>query len=398
MSIPENFKTTIVDFLNDLKTTFPEHNELWESINKQNEEGEQELFDYCVKFYPERFFDILYQNNDIFNDDSEIDVHFLPNVDFKLLFNCQDISDKTKLTMWKYLQLLLFATVGSLKDKNLFGDTANLFEGMNEDELGDKLKDTMKDIEGFFSNMGVDLDNMKMPESTEEEGVEDDESESKDPSFEDFAKNMPNMEGLHEHLKGLFDGKIGKLAKELAEEISGDFSSILGEEANESTTTQDVLKKMMKNPKKMMDLIKNISNKIKDKVEHGEISKDELMGEASELMSKMKEMGGNKQFNNILKKFAGGMGKNMRMDGNALNRMAKQESTRDRLLRKMEKNKNLQESSSNSFVYQVDGEEKQERSSAPVKTDEELIAEFENIGKEEPKKTTVKKKKKKTKK
>ena len=61
------------------------------------------------------------------------------------------------------------------------------------------------------------------------------------------------------------------------------------------------------------------------------------------------------------------MGKNMRMDGNALNRMAKQESTRDRLLRKMEKNKNLQESSNNSFVYSVEGEEKQERSSAPVK-------------------------------
>ena len=90
--------------------------------------------------------------------------------------------------MWKYLQLLLFATVGSLKDKNLFGDTANLFEGINEDELGEKLKDTMKDIEGFFSNMGVDLDNMKMPESTEEEGVQNDEGESKDQSFEDFKK------------------------------------------------------------------------------------------------------------------------------------------------------------------------------------------------------------------
>ena len=32
---------------------------------------------------------------------------------------------------------------------------------------------------------------------------------------------MPNADDLHEHLKGLFDGKTGKLAKELADELSG---------------------------------------------------------------------------------------------------------------------------------------------------------------------------------
>ena len=44
-----------------------------------------------------------------------------------------------------------------------------------------------------------------------------------------------------------------------------------------------------------MNLIKTIGDKIKNKMDSGDISKDELMGEASELLSKMKEMGGEGQ-------------------------------------------------------------------------------------------------------
>lgn len=393
MSIPEKFKPTIIDFVNDLSKTFPEYTNLWEKWPNANDEEFQELFEYCTKIYPERFFDVLYQNVDIFLEDSETNTHFLPNVDFKLLFNCEGVSENTKKTIWKYIQLILFITVSSVKDKNSFGDTANLFEGIDENDLEQKLKDTMSDINGLFSNLGVDLDNM----TENEEGEEDASGEKQEFNFNPM-EGMPDMAGLHEHLKGLFDGKIGQLAKELAEEISNDIPGLLGEEDG-SKTTEDVLKNMMKNPKKMMGLIKTIGEKIKTKMDSGDISKDELMGEASELLSKMKEMGGGKQFNSILKKMAGGMGKNMRMDTGALTRMSKMESTRDRLLRKMEKNKNLkvQEGGGN-MSFSIDNEEKQERSSIvqpKPQSDEELIAAFEEKD-EEPKK--AKKKKKKTKK
>ena len=393
MSIPEKFKPTIIDFVNDLSKTFPEYTNLWEKWPNANDEEFQELFEYCTKIYPERFFDVLYQNVEIFLEDSETNTHFLPDVDFKLLFNCEGVSENTKKTIWKYIQLILFITVSSVKDKNSFGDTANLFEGIDENDLEQKLKDTMSDINGPFSNLGVDLDNM----TENEEGEEDASGEKQEFNFNPM-EGMPDMAGLHEHLKGLFDGKIGQLAKELAEEISNDIPGLLGEEDG-SKTTEDVLKNMMKNPKKMMGLIKTIGEKIKTKMDSGDISKDELMGEASELLSKMKEMGGGKQFNSILKKMAGGMGKNMRMDTGALTRMSKMESTRDRLLRKMEKNKNLkvQEGGGN-MSFSIDNEEKQERSSIvqpKPQSDEELIAAFEEKD-EEPKK--AKKKKKKTKK
>merc|ERR1711871_1475771 len=133
---------------------------------------------------------------------------------------------------------------------------------------------------GFFKNMG--LDDMGEDGNSMEQGLNDSSmnefmenlgakmSENLDASGDEFTFNgmpkMPSMEGLHEHLKGLFDGKIGKLAKELAEEISGDFSSLLGEDIDtsnpENLNTKDILKQMIKNPKKMMKVIKDIGTKI----------------------------------------------------------------------------------------------------------------------------------------
>ena len=59
----------------------------------------------CLKVYPERFFDILYQNTDIFTTD--VNTHFYLHIDFSSLWK-EDISEKTRKTIWKYLQLILF--------------------------------------------------------------------------------------------------------------------------------------------------------------------------------------------------------------------------------------------------------------------------------------------------
>ena len=372
MSIPTNFKSTISDFISDLSTTFPEHMHLWDKWSTMDDEIYQELFDYCLLVYPERFFDILYQN-DIFEDDSNVNTLFLPEVEFKILFKSEGVTEQTKQTIWKYLQLILFSVVGNVKDKNIFGDTANMFEGIGEEELEGKMKETMENIGDFFKNMGLD-------EKADESAGETTEKEE----FKfDKMEGMPDLGNLQEHLKGLFDGKIGKLAKELAEELSKDLPSMLEMDENENTTTQDVLKNMMKNPKKMMNMIKTVGDKIQTKMDDGEISKDELMSEASGIMSKMKEMGGTSEFNKILKKFAGGMGmgKGAKVNTAALNRMSKMESTRDRLLRKMNANKsnvNLTKGEGDNFVFSISEEEKQERSTAQAKSDADLIAAFEN--------------------
>jgi len=387
MNIPENFKQTIHDLVTDISTTFPEYSLQISQWKNMDEAKCQELYTHCSSFYPPHFFDILYQNEDLYK---EKDLFFIPDLDFSLIFNCEDVSDNTRQMIWKYLQLILFMVAGSIKDKSMFGDTANLFEGIEEDKLEDKLKETMGDIQGFFSKMNIDLSNVDLSDNIFE-NMEGQPSSEEDISGNPF--NMPDMENIHNHLKSLFDGKIGRFAKELAEELTDEFSSLGGD----NTNSGDLLKQMMKNPKKIMDLVKTIGEKIKQKMDSGEISKEEMMGEASEILNKMKEMGGQKELNKMFKNFAGGMGKNSKINMSALQSMAKQEATRERMRSKIQKKKDfsIDESDPNNLLFSINEEGKQEKSSiAPPKNDEELIAMFEGENTKEAPVSKTKKSKK----
>ena len=73
----------------------------------------------------------------MFKKESEINTEFLPGISFKYLWQC-DISDSTRETIWKYLQLILISIIGCVKNRDAFGDTAKLFQSINEDEFKGK--------------------------------------------------------------------------------------------------------------------------------------------------------------------------------------------------------------------------------------------------------------------
>ena len=441
MEVPENFRTIINDFTNDLSVTFSEYAYLWEKWQNPDlpESDVAELFQFCVKVYPERFFDILYQKEEIFAPNDDTNVEFLPNVSFKLLFSCENVSEKTKKTIWKYLQLILFTIVGGIKDKTMFGDAASMFEGMGEGELHEKLKETMGGITDFFKNMeGMmgEMDSEKEPDFEEMQDKFKDmfsgepDKEKGQAGFDDFKKKMegmgmPDISKIQDHLKTLFDGKIGKLAKEMAEEISEEFSDILGKDGQDIKNPQDIIKKLMKDPKKVMDMMKTVGSKLDNKMKSGEISREELMKEASEMMEKMKEMGGKDQFNEMFKNMAksmGSMGKNMKMDTNALERMTSMSSAKDRMRTKMDQKKQQKqaedekrkeeirkrveaqrlmaakysletnESNPSNMVFKLDGEDAQEKSFIHPDLIKEIA--LEEANKTAPKSSSNKKKKK----
>ena len=437
ITYPEKFPSLIVDFTSALSTTFPEFASLWSKYNQDTTELEWlELYQYCLDVYPERFFDILYQNEDIFKAEGEVNVDFLPRVDFKQLYFCEGISTNTQQTIWKYLQLILFMVIGSVKDKSEFGNTMNLFEGVNEEELQQKMTEAMSGLEDFFKhmedppsnteeteedngnhmekmkemfdqfakNMGGDMpfdpstfntDPDKMKEMferfsetiggdhTNDDNREKDSDKMKD-AFDDFMKSMgddkttpdessqsmPNPDDLHSHLKGLFGGKLGSLAQELMEELTQDVQESLGlnqEDLEGNANPMDVLKRLMRHPDKLMKLVKRIQNKFEDKMNSGDLSQEDIMKEAGDMLKKMKEMGGNSKqmnemFQNMAKSMGGSMGKNMKVDTNRIDRMLKTESTKERLRAKLEKKKQenfvLEKTThANNFVYRpIDGE------------------------------------------
>lgn len=313
------FEKNISDFLADLLNTFPELESKITSIKKLDTE---KLKKYCSKIYPERFFDILYENNDIFEFDYENNVAFLPGIDFKAIWNDEGITDNIKKVIWKYLQLILFAIIGSMENASSFGDTAQLFEAINEDKFKDKLEDTLKNISEVFENKN-------------NEGNSDGNNDNKT----DYSNSIPNSDNLHEHLSGMLNGKIGKLASEIAEDVSKDFNL----EGNEESM-EHVFKNLLKNPTKIMGLVKNISSKLDTKIKSGELKESELMSEASQMLQKMKDMPG---MGNIEKMFGEmgipGLSKKSKVNVNAmrshLERTVKNEKFKQKMLLKSEENK-----------------------------------------------------------
>ena len=402
IEIPEDFTKIIKDFVSDILITFPEYemvvNQWWKpkefleiedledrsaAVLSDAHQKMRKLFDHCIRVFPERFFDILYQKPELFAPDSQVNTEFLPGISFKHLWQC-DISDKTRETMWKYLQMVLICIVGSVNNKEAFGDTSKLFDTINEDEFKGKLEETLGSMQSIFENMG------KADEEGEEEG-------EKGPNI-----NMPSAEDIHGHLNSMMGGKLGDLAREIAEETTQN----LNMDMEGVTDVKDVFKKLFSNPGKLMGLVKNVSDKLDSRMKSGELNQTELMTEASEMLNKMQNMpgmgniqemlgkmglgggnglqemmgglGGAKGLQEMMGAMGGlgglGLGKNAKIDTNAmqqrLDKNAKQQALKDRMKKKIEAKHVAQ------LVQEVQQQQQQQQQAKPAISDEELIAIF----------------------
>lgn len=374
--IPAEFLKITKDFFTDMLSTFPEYKDSIEpvlkDINADNiaSENVKALFKYCKEFYPARFFDLLYQNEEIFVKE-DIDTHFIPGINFDEVWE-QDITDKTRLIIWKYLQLMCFAVINNQSDCETFGDTASLFEAINEDELKSKLTETMEQMAGIFDMSGNSFPNMSSP--LDPSGINTDD--------------LPNPEDLHNHISGLLDGKLGRLAAEITEETMKDFEDIEGVES-----INDVFKVLFKDPGRLMKMIKKVGGNLDAKLKSGEIKESELMEEASELMEKLQSMPGMKNMQKMMAEM--GLptgGKNSKVNIGAFQGQMKRNigkaKTKERLRRKLEERRAQREAASMSATLSQEDQ---------IKLLEKQLAEARSQN-ENPKKNKKKKRRRKRKK
>jgi len=360
-AIPNEFQKIIKDFISDILTTFPEYEPIvfkWWSNDFQglSEEDKTEkmefIFAHCLTVFPERFIDILYQSEEMFKDTSSANTEFLPGISFKYLWKC-DISKATRDTIWKYLQLILLSIVGSMKNKEAFGDTAKLFDSINEDEFKGKLEETLSNMQKMFETQTPG----KNDEST---GIN--------------IENLPNADEIHEHITGMMGGKLGQLAQEIAEETAGSLNIDMANISNAG----DIFQTLFSNPGKLMELVKNVGDKLDQRLKRGDIKENELYSEATNLMNKMKDMPGLGNIQDLLKTMGMGMpnlGKNEKLDTNAmaeqLKRMQKTAKMKETLKKKAEL-KNAQQLATQ--LAQKVAQEAQQVSQQNAMSDEELIA------------------------
>ncbi len=342
----DKFNTNLTQLLNTIKRLYPEqipnidkHYNLSDATDK-----------YLLEFWEnckEKGNDISTKNEIIFSKHSTI----LINVDFNKIWNDESLQDNEKDNIWKIIQSLWIFAFQYIKDqdlKSILKTFKNL--GENRDSLDEESKAFLNIIDSLTDKFakadisGNDTDEFK-----------EDGNESSGFGF-DF--NIPE----------LLDGEIGKIAKEIAEEIDPNDLDLSNKE--------ELVKNLMsgnfdeENDKSgVVKLVKNISEKIHNKIESGQIDKDKIMKEAEKIM---KQFGGKNKnpmsmFSNIMKSQ---MGKNMSEEekdlfnqaaqiigngGKVMNTNPQQlrsrmalKSTRERLLKKLEEKKAKQNNDNSS--------------------------------------------------
>ena len=327
-SFLKDFKKIIVDMTKDILISFPElaptMNVHLKNVVTDNDTDGQAIdfvFKHCMKTYPDKFFDILYQNDTIFTNEKN-SAEFLPDIDFKLLWK-ENLTDKTRETIWKYLQLVLFTIVSNKEafTGESFGNTAKLFEAINEEEFKSKLEETISQMKDVFDMSGnSDTSETSSASSGKTSGIN--------------LEDLPNPEDLHEHVTKMMDGKLGKLAREIAEETAAD----LNIDMENAESMNDVFKRLFKNPTKLMSLVKNVGSKLDEKLKKGDINETELLKEAGEMMQHMKNMPGMKEMMSKMGMGGGGAKMNMGAMQANLERNMRSATQKDRLRAKLAAN------------------------------------------------------------
>jgi len=345
-SFPQEFPKVIDDFVRDITTTFPEYDVLirrwWPEGSVDKEDRIQYVFKHCMKVFPERFFDLLYKNASIFEDEeSDANTEFLPGIVFKHLWILEDVSDSTRETIWKYLQLISFTIMGSVKNASEFGETAKLFESIDETELKNKLQEALEGMQTMFQGTN------DIPQ----------------PSF-----SMPDAEELHGVFGNFMGGKMGQLAMELAEETARD----LNLDTANITSPQDVIQHLFKNPNKLMNMFQTVGGRLDEKMKAGDLNEGEMLKESMDILNRMKSMPGMSNLQDIFSKMGmPNLGKNARFDMNAMEEQLQRKMRTAQMKERMQKKRE-----------QKQEEEKQPKQQPPqpaqkVLTDEELVSLFD---------------------
>ena len=364
--ISPEFQTIILDFLRDIDCSFPEYHETLarylgysHEMKPMPDELYIELYTHCREVYPVRFFDILYKNEALFQSAGDSTAStvcmLLPGVDFREIWATEDLAENTKDIIWKYLQLILFSIVNNLSDMGSFGDTAKLFEAIDDSELKTKLEEVIGEMGSMFG--AAEAGAAGAAAGAAGAGAAAGGAEGLDETFKKATEfmneafsgaagptpppNMPDASSIHEHLSGILNGKIGMLAKEIAEETAADLNLDMENE----TTMKGVFQQLLKNPGKLSGIIKSVGTKLDSKLKSGELKESEIMQEASELMAKMKSMPGMNNLASMLSKMgmnmpgmggAGGGKVNFGAMQSQLNKNMKQSQMRERLLKKVQ--------------------------------------------------------------
>ena len=247
-------------FINDLIKVFPEHKESLETNYKDILEldnlviDDNEIIKGFLKMVDNISDDITNKNDEVFTDD----LYLIKDISMKTIWS-SDISNKTRESIWKYLQSICLINI-TINSNDKINEVLKSLES-NEKVKDKKTVKEMKKMKKINENLQKESNDTAVPE---------------------------NMENLLENTS------IGNLAKEITEGLNID-------EGN----AEDLLK-----PENMMNIFQTINTTLNDKINNKEIDMNNLFGEASGLMN-------NDMMGNMMGMFGNMMGQSNTGNGQA---------------------------------------------------------------------------------
>ena len=299
----EYFNSTLKQLVNNIIEFYPEYKENLEEYYKDIIENECNNDDKYIKRFMRKFEnlknDVSTKNNNIFSEK----LFILKNIDFKEIWENEKTTEKNKETIWDYLQSLYVIGESIISDSGKIQKLIENFKKVrNKEEIEDHADDENKEIYNMIKNLS---------------------------EKQQSSENTPLDENI------LNNGLIGKLAKELAEDINLDEMD-LGID-KDSGNVGDIFGKLMggDNPMKFMSLIQNVGQKIQNKLSDGNIDESKLVEEAQNMMGMLGN--NNPMLNNLLKTAKKEMEKGTIQPPK---NTAHNNPTRDRLRKKLEERRN----------------------------------------------------------
>ena len=252
-------------FIRDLGKTYPE---IKSCLYRTYEDCiiDDETTDKRIHDYPKLqvFLDIIHEHNTLITNKDETFFetdNILEEISFKNLWQ-KNISDKTRMTMWKYFQTFGLLAM-NLKSSQALKDALSSIQ--MDEEINVKDKDVAKQLKQI----------KELTQSVQE------------PVTEEAELDLENMVG------GMMDSDIGKIAQEVAGSL--DMESMFGS-IDESTNPMELMSQMM-DPNKMGKIFQNINTVMERKVESGELNTDTLKKEAEGMYGSMSQ---NSMFQHVM--------------------------------------------------------------------------------------------------
>tara|TARA_B100001029_G_C15045993_1_gene447164 strand:+ start:247 stop:1542 length:1296 start_codon:yes stop_codon:yes gene_type:complete len=286
MELVETFNTTLNDFIGNLKRCFPENTEKLSVITMIQDTRPLQQFMKCVV-----------NNTDKISskDPTLFDTPFvcISDLDLSIIIKSSENNNNTE-AIWKFLQTLtLIGTTVRSKSANL-EDFFQQFEDENFMNGNEGIQEQMMNMVQKLMEQTQDIDIEELDKS----GSDTDSDTEKD-TANDTQKQQEEYENMFK------DTKIGTLAKEIAEDID---MSAFDMSDMQSPDVSAVMQKLVGGGG-LKNLVKTVADKLKNKMESGDINQEELIGEVHEMMEKMqsdkkfKKMFKSKDVQGIFKEF-----------------------------------------------------------------------------------------------